>query len=165
MCFFMESIQQINKAQVQLDLTEDGWKHIDKNDVESIINKKDKWSFWWFNDDKTFVVTLRNGKVDNYKVSESEILFPEIEDEVDHVKEDVKSDILFSLELDPTAEVKDTRDAFEKAKWSDKKVFWFYSKWTHRKAVVVLDFSKGKKPKVVSYPLVTTNVKKKVVKV
>ena len=157
--FFMESMQQINKSKAQLDLRE-WWKQIDKNDVEGVINKKVPWSFWWFSDDKSWVTTLENGVVKNYKVPESEILFPEIDEEVDQVKEEAKSDILFSLMLDPTGKVKDTRDAFEKAKWSDKKVFWFYSKWDYKKSIIVLDFSKGKKPIRKVYPLKNTKVTK-----
>ena len=72
----MEESRQLNIAKKTLDLR-GWWKQIEQKDIEKIINKKDKWNYWWFNKDKTWLSTMENWKVSNYKVNEIEILLNE----------------------------------------------------------------------------------------
>jgi hypothetical protein len=68
------------------------------------------------------------------------------------VKKEKQSELLTDLLLSPNCQVRDTLDAYEEAKYSDKTKFWFISKWED-KFVIVLDFSKWKKPKISRYSL------------
>lgn len=148
-----------------LDLRE-GWIQIKQEDVEEIINNKDKWNYWRFNEDKTRITTLKSCNITNYEVNGTEILFGEISETPSDLKQNTKSKILMDLFLSPENKVRDTRDAYEKAKYSNKKtpVFWFISKWED-KAVIVLDFSQWKEPKITSYPLDKYMLKMKVVNI
>ena len=148
-----------------LDLRE-GWIQIKQEDVEEIINNKDKWNYWRFNEDKTRITTLKSCNITNYEVNGTEILFGEISETPSDLKQNAKSKILMDLFLSPENKVRDTRDAYEKAKYSNKKtpVFWFISKWED-KAVIVLDFSQWKEPKITSYPLDKYMLKMKVVNI
>lgn len=148
-----------------LDLRE-GWIQIKQEDVEEIINNKDKWNYWRFNEDKTRITTLKSCNITNYEVNGTEILFGEISETPSDLEQNTKSKILMDLFLSPENKVRDTRDAYEKAKYSNKKtpVFWFISKWED-KAVIVLDFSQWKEPKITSYPLDKYMLKMKVVNI
>ena len=159
----MGDTEKINNIKTTLDLRE--WrKQINKKDVESIINKKDKWNYWWFSEDKKFVTTIENWKITNYKVDETNILFIEKAKKIPDIKEEKKDEVLMDLFLSPDCKVNNTLDAYNKAKWSDKTTFWFISKGKNR-AVIVLDFSKWKKPIITSYPLDRYNLQMKAVKI
>lgn len=159
----MEKSRQLNITKKTLDLRE-WWKQIEQKDIERIINKKDKWNYWWFNKDKTWITTMKNWKVSNYKVNEVEILFNEKNEKVPEVTQETKSEVLMDLFLTPDNQVKCTAEAYEKARFSNKTMFWFISKGKD-KAVIVLDFSEWKKPKRTIYPLDKYNLKMKPVKV
>ena len=161
----MKKITQPNTTKKALDLRK-WWLQIEKKDVENIINSKDKWCYWWFSEDKKFVTTIKNWKITNYKVWEVEILSsgkPKT-NIILRIKQKNKSELLTDLFLSPENRVGCSADAYEKAKSSDKTKFWFISKWKN-KAVIVLDFSKWKKPKITSYPLDKYNIKMKAVEV
>ena len=159
----MENIKETNSQTKTLDLRE-WWKQIGQKDIEKIINRKDKWSYWWFNKDKTWISTMENWKISNYKADEIEILLDEKGEKASGIRQETKSDVLMDLFLTPDNQVKCTADAYEKAKFSNKTTFWFISKGKN-KAVVVLDFSEWKKPKRKVYPLDKYNLKMKPVKV
>ena len=159
----MKNINQLNDNKKLLDLRE-WWKQINQKDVEHIMNKKDKWNYWWFSEDKKRITTLRGWKVDNYKANETEILFIEKTEKIDNIDQETKSEILMDLLLSPDNQVKCTSDAYEKARFSNKTTFWFITKW-QKKAVVVMDFSQWKKTKVTKYPLDKYRLKMKPVKV
>lgn len=159
----MEKSRKLDNDKKVLDLRE-WWKQIDKQDVERVMSKKNRWSYWRFSKDKTWVTTLHNWKITNYKANEVEVLFVGQAKKISNVKQEAKSEVLMDLLLSPDNQVKCTADAYEKARWSDKTNFWFISKWK-RKAVIVLDFSKWKKPKISSYPLDKYNLKMKAVEV
>ena len=162
----MGSIEHINESSKNsLDLRT-WWKQIEKDEIETIMNSKDNWSYWWFNEDKTWITTLKSWKITNYKVNETEILVDETCKIPSNFGEKTKSEVLIDLFLSPENKVKDARDAYEKARYSNKEipVFWFTSKWKDP-AVIVLDFSQWKKPKITSYPLDKYNLKMKVVKI
>lgn len=159
----MKNINQLNTAKKALDLRE-WWKQIDKKDAEHIINNKDMWNYWRFNEDKTRVTTLKGWNVVNYKFNETEIIFSENRGKNWDIKHEIKSEVLTDLFLSPDCKVGSTAEAYERARLSDKKVFWFISKgWW--KAVIVLDFSQWKKPKRTVYPLDKYNLKMKIVKI
>ena len=159
----MKNINQLKDNKKLLDLRE-WWKQINQKDVEHIMNKKDKWNYWWFSEDKKRITTLRGWKVDNYKANETEILFIEKTEKIDNIDQETKSEILMDLLLSPDNQVKCTADAYEKARFSNKTTFWFITKW-QKKAVVVMNFSQWKKPKVTKYPLDKYRLKIKPVKV
>ena len=159
----MENIKQSNSIKKTLDLRE-WWKQIKQKNVEKIINKKDKWKFWWFNEDKKRITTLRGWKVNNYKASEIEVLFVENTEKIDDIDQWTKSEILMDLLLSPDNQVKCTMDAYKKARFSNKTTFWFITKW-QEKAVVVMDFSQWKRPKVTKYPLDKYKLKMKPVNI
>jgi hypothetical protein len=159
----MKNINQLKDNKKLLDLRE-WWKQINQKDVEHIMNKKDKWNYWWFSEDKKRITTLRGWKVDNYKANETEILFIEKTEKIDNIDQETKSEILMDLLLSPDNQVKCTADAYEKARFSNKTTFWFITKW-QKKAVVVMDFSQWKKTKVTKYPLDKYRLKMKPVKV
>jgi len=140
------------------------WTQIDKKDVERIIRKKDKWNYWWFSEDQKRITTLKGWKVDNYKASDIELLLDKEVWEVSNIKQETESKILMDLFLTPDNQVKCTADAYEKARCSNKTMFWFITKW-QKKAVVVMDFSQWKKPRVTKYPLDKYRLKIKPVKV
>lgn len=159
----MENIGQLDTIKKTLDLRE--WrKHIDKKDAEYIINNEDKWNYWWFNEGKTRITTLKEWKLTNYKTSETEILYVKTSDKNCDIEQKVKSEVLTDLFLSPDCKVRNTAEAYEKAKYSDKSIFWFISKgkWD---SVIVLDFSQWKKPKRTVYPLNKYNLKMKVIKI
>ena len=81
------------------------------------------------------------------------------------IKQETKSEVLMDLLLSPENKVKDTKDAYERAKRSDKTTFWFISKDKKNKAVIVLDFSKWSTPKRTVYPLKEYDLKMEAVKV
>ena len=159
----MNNPNQLNTPKKVLDLRE-WWKQIKQSDVEKIINKKDKWNYWRFSEDKKRITTLKGWKVDNYKANETEVLFDEKDKKSDDIKQETESEMLMDLFLTPDNQVKCTSDAYKKAKFSNKTTFWFISKGKN-KAVIVLDFSEWKKPKVTEYPLDKYRLKIKPVKV
>lgn len=79
-------------------------------------------------------------------------------------KKEKQSELLTDLLLSPNCQVRDTLDAFEKAKYSDKTKFLFISKWED-KFVIVLDFSEWKRPKISRYSLNKYKIKLKTVEV
>jgi len=165
----MENIKQLDNTNKVLDLRE-WWKEIEEKDVEKIINKKDKWNYWWFNEDKKQISTLEGWKITSYKTDETEILFKisfmKDSDKISNINQETKSDVLMDLFLSPENRVKDTAEAYEKSRYSNKiPIFWFISKWKWNKAVIVLDFSEWKKPKRTVYPLNKYNLKMKAVKI
>jgi len=159
----MENPSQLNTPKKVLDLRE-WWKQIKQSDVEKIMNKKDKWNYWRFSEDKKRITTLKGWKVDNHKVNETEVLFVENTEKINDIKQETKSEILMDLFLTPDNQVKCTADAYEKAKFSNKTKFWFISKGIN-KAVIVMDFSQWGKPRVTKYPLDKYRLKMKPVNV
>lgn len=160
----MENINQLlygNK--IILDLR-DWWKQIEQKNVEHLINKKDKWNYWWFSEDKKRITTLKDWKINNYKIDKTDILLDEKTEKVDEVKQETKSEVLMDLFLSPDNQVKCTADAYERARCSNKTTFWFISKGKN-KAVIVLDFSEWNKPKRTIYPLDKYNLKMKAIKI
>ena len=124
------------------------------------------WNYWWFNEDKTWITTLKNWEITHYRTNETEILLDKKDENSSDVKQEIKSEVLMDLFLNPENKVENTREAFEKAKYSNKTpIFWFVSKWKAKKAVIVLDFSKWKEPKETVYPLDKYNLKMKAVKI
>ena len=156
----MENPSQLNTPKTVLDLRE-WWKQIKQSDIEKIINKKDKWNYWRFSEDKKRITTLKGWKVDNHKANEIEVLFVENTEKINDIKQETKSEILMDLFLTPDNQVKCKADAYKKAKFSNKTTFWFIS----NKAVIVMNFSQWKKPKETEYPLDKYRLKMKPVKV
>ena len=135
----------------KLDLSE-WWEQIKLSDVEFVIDNKDKWNYWWFNEDKTRLTTLKDWKISNYKVEDTEIVFDEnSKEEVSHIKQDTNSKILLDLYLTPNNQVKNSREAYKKAKFlSNKTIFWFIE----NNDVKVYDFSNSlEKPEIKAYSL------------
>lgn len=159
----MDNLSQLNTPKKVLDLRE-WWNQIKQSDVVKIMNKKDKWNYWRFSEDKKRITTLKGWKVDNYKTSETEVLFDEKDEKIGDIKQETKSEVLMDLFLTPNNQVKCTADAYEKARLSNKTTFWFISKGKN-KSVIVLDFSEWKKPKITKYPLDKYRLKIKPVKV
>ena len=161
----MKNFKELDTNKRILDLRE-WWKQIKQSDVEKIMNKKDKWNYWWFSEDKKRITTLKDWKINNYKIDETDILFDEKTEDVDEVKQETKSEVLVDLFLNIENRVKDTAEAYEKARYSNKApIFWFISKWKWNKAVIVLDFSGWKNPKKTVYPLNKYNLKMKAVEI
>ena len=159
----MDNLSQLNTPKKVLDLRE-WWNQIKQSDVVKIMNKKDKWNYWRFSEDKKRITTLKGWKVDNYKTNETEVLFDEKDEKIGDIKQETKSEVLMDLFLTPNNQVKCAADAYEKARLSNKTTFWFISKGKN-KAVIVLDFSEWKKPKITKYPLDKYRLKIKPVKV
>ena len=165
----MESFSQLNTNKKTLDLRE-WWIQIEKEDVEHIVNNKGEWSYWRFSENKERITTLKAWKVNNYKINETEILLNKNKEKaptiktIKIVKKEKQSELLTDLLLSPNCQVRDTLDAYEKAKYSDKTKFWFISKWED-KFVIVLDFSEWKRPKISRYSLNKYKIKLKTVEV
>lgn len=159
----MKNLNQLNTRKEILDLRE-WWEQIEQKDIEKIINNKDKWSYWWFNEDKTWVSTIKKWKVSNYRVNEIEILLNETSEKVSEIQQETKSEILTDLFLSPENRVKNTAAAYQRARYSDQRTFWFISAGNN-KAIIVLDFSKWGSPKRTVYPLSKYNIKMKPVKI
>ena len=159
----MENPSLLNTPKNILDLRE-WWKQIKQSDVVKIMNKKDKWNYRRFSEDKKRITTLKGWKVDNYKANETKILFVENTENINDIKQETASEVLMDLFLTPDNQVKCTADAYEKAKFSNKTMFWFISKGIN-KAVIVMDFSQWKKPRVTKYPLNKYRLKMKPVNV
>ena len=159
----MEKFSQINTNKRLLNLRT-WWIQIEKADVENIINKWDRWNYWRCDD--TYITTLQNWKLAHYKINETEVLTDEKNRRTPNIKtiKERQSELLTDLFLSPNNQVKCTSEAYEKAKYSDKTEFWFISKGKN-KAVVVLDFSKWKKPKISKYPLNKYKIKLKAIEV
>ena len=143
--------------QKSLDLR-NWWKQIEQKDVEKIINSNDMWQYRWFSKDKKWINTIKNWKINHYNTEEIEIFFNKSQEKIEDTIQETKSEILTDLFLSPANRVKDTADAYQQAKYSDKTKFWFVSKWLN-KAVIVLDFSKWDKPKRTVYPFTKYNIK------
>ncbi len=154
----MEKSAQLNTNFKKLDLR-DWW--IQVNNMEEITNIGNKWKYRWYNKDKTYITTIKNWIISNYKINETKIIFDEKIKKAENIKQKTKSETLIDLFLSPTDRAKDIVDAYEKAKQSDKSIFWFVSKWLN-KAIIVLDFSGWKKPKKTVYPLNKYNIKTKI---
>lgn len=143
-----------------LDLRE-WWNQVSKKNVEHIINSKDMWKYRWFNEDKTIITTIENGKVTNYNVRETDIIFKKRTEITKNVTQKTWPELLEDLFLDPTCEVKSALEAKEKAKYSDNKKFWFKK----GNMVTIIDFSNPKKPKIEKYQLDKYNLKQKTVEI
>jgi hypothetical protein len=162
----MKNLESWNIITRKLDLSE-WWEQIKLSDVEFVIDNKDKWNYWWFNEDKTRLTTLKDWKISNYKLEDTEIVFNEDSKvEISHIKQDTNSKILLDLYLTPDNQVKCSKEAYEKAKYfSNKTMFWFVTKWKN-KAVKVYDFSDSlEKPEIKTYPLDEYKIKMTAVKI
>lgn len=159
----MINLDQLNTTWKMLDLRE-WWEKINREDVEFVINNRDKWNYWCFSEDKTWITTLRDWNVVNYKANETDILFNDTSKSIQDFEQKKKSEILTDLFLSPDCWVWNTAEAYEKAAYSDKKIFWFITRWKE-KSVIVLDFSWWKKPKTTIYPLNKYNLKMKVIRI
>lgn len=145
-----------------LDLRE-WWQHVSKKNVEHIINNKDMGSYWWFNEDKTIITTIKQWKITNYKVCETDIIFRKKTEIKSKITQAIWPELLEDLLLDPTCEVKSALEAREKVKISDNKKFWFKSK--DGKMVTTIDFSNWDKPKIRKYPLNKYDIKQKTIQI
>jgi len=162
----MGDIEKDNKRKTTLDLRE-WWVHIEKKDVEHIVNNKDNWNYWWFSEDKKRITTLKGWKVENYKIDETEVLSNKKTEKaptIKIIKKEAQPELLTDLFLSPNCKVRDTLEAYEKARYSDKTKFWFISKWKN-KFIIVIDFSEWKKPKISRYSLNKYKIKLKPVEV
>lgn len=157
-----KKINNSNIIKEKLDLT-NWWQEITIDEVENIINKKDKWAYYRLTKDGKWISTIKDLKVTNHRTWEVDIQYPENR-EIPKLKEEIKTEILTILELDPTRQAKGSMDAYERAKWSDEKVFWFYTKWKN-KAIMIVDYTDIKHPKRKSYPLDKYQVKYKTIKI
>ena len=156
----IEQLQENPKITIDLN---DWWKQIQKEDVEKIINKKRKWKYFLV--DNEWVTTIVNRDIKNYKADEVDIINNETAEIPEAVTQAVTQattpELLKNLVLDPTCEVKDTLDAEEKARYSDKKKFRFKK----GNMVTIIDLSNPKKPKIEKYQLDKYNLKQKTVKI
>ena len=143
-----------------LDLRE-WWNQVSKKNVEHIINSKDMWRYWWFNEDKTIITTIENWKITNYNVNETDIIFKKRTEITSKVTQATTPELLEDLFLDPTCEVKSALEAKEKAKYSDNKKFWLQKDNT----VTIIDYSYWTPPKIRRHQLDKYNLKKETVKI
>jgi len=154
--------QPQENPKITIDLN-DWWEQIQKEDVEKIINKKRKWKYFLV--DNEWVTTIVNRDIKNYKADEVDIINNETAEIPEAVTQAVTQattpELLKNLVLDPTCEVKDTLDAEEKARYSDKKKFRFKK----GNMVTIIDLSNPKKPKIEKYQLDKYNLKQKTVKI
>ena len=158
----MEKINDLSDNLPVLDLR-DWWEKCSIDDVELLINSKKKWKFWWYNQDNDWITTLNNWKIEHHLCSDFQVLLPE-EQGLDEIKNESQDEVCKTLLLSPSCKARDSKDAYERAKYSDKTVFWFESKWKN-KAIIVLDFTYWKKPRISRYPLKDYKIKMKTVSI
>lgn len=143
-----------------LDLRE-WWKKISKKNVEHIINSKDMWKYWWFNEDKTIITTIENGKITNYEVNKTDIIFKRNTEITKKVTQTTWPELLEDLFLDPTCKVKSALEAKDRARYSDNKKFWLQK----GNIVTIIDYSYWDKPRIKHYSLDKYNPQKKIVEI
>lgn len=137
------------------------WKQVSKKNVEHIINSKDMWKYWWFNEDKTIITTIKEWKITNYNVNETDIIFKKRTEITKMVTQKTWPELLEDLFLDPTCEVKDALEAKDRARYSDNKNFWFKK----GNMVTIIDYSYWTPPKISKHQLDKCNLKKETVKI
>lgn len=147
----MESIKQRNRVKKNLDLSEWWEKVSNAAEAQDRILKWEKWSFYWHDESKQWIITLKDGMFVPYKVSETVITLPSS----DKVRKGTSGRLVNTLKkkrikLNVRNRVKDSAEAFQRAKNWEKEEFWYVSEnW---KLVRTLDFSKWEKPRMTEYP-------------
>jgi len=156
-------IEQLQENPKIIIDSNDWWEQIQKEDVEDIFNKEKKWKYFLVNDG--WVTTIVDCVVTNYKADKVDIINNETAEIPEAVAQAVTQattpELLEDLVLDPTCKVKDTLDAKDKARCSDKKKFRFKK----GNMVTIIDLSNPKKPKIKKCQLDKYNLKQKTVEI
>lgn len=159
------SIEKRNIMVKTLDLREWWWELVDDiSNVEEIINNHKKWSFYWFRTDKDgkeWIVTLKDWKSDQYKLSETDIFYPlnTLEQQWIQISRRL-SDTLGKnrIELDDTYKVHNIFEAMNRGKAWENEKFWFYN--PEKTKIIIVDFTNWKKPRISDYKTEETEIVK-----
>ena len=142
---------------IRLDLRE-GWEKVyDANEAQKKFIKWDRGPFWWYDESKQYVVTLKDWKIAPYNLSNTVLVLPQNVSKRIWTVRKTASDLNIILRLNISNKVQNWEEAEERYNnWEDG-VFWLVT--PDNSTIATLDFSKGDKPIISEYPKNRTNVR------
>ena len=153
----MRLIEHEKWIRIRLDLREWWEKVEDANEAQRKILAWDKGEFWWYDETKKHVITLKKWKMTPYKLADTILLLPTATDKRLGAIKKTAEDLDIVLRLDFKNRVKNRNEAAERAEHWEKSIFWLIT--PDKKTIATLDFSKGSRPIMVEYPRDKTNVR------
>ena len=142
---------------VRLDLR-DWWEKVwDANEAQSKFIDWDRGPFWWYDETKQHIITLKNWKMASYKVADTILVLPSSTDKRLWAIRKTTADLNIILRLNYKNRVKNREEAEERFSQWEKEVFWMIT--ADRKTIATLDFVSWKKPIITEYPKDKTNIR------
>ena len=153
----MRLAEQESWIRIRLNLNE-GWeKTNDANEAQRKLLEWNKGPFWWYDESREYIITLKNWKFVPYKLSNTVIALPTTADKRISAIRKTVNDLNFVLKLDYKNKVSNWAEAQTRAKAWEKEVFWLITK--DKKTIATLDYTKWDKPIIADYPRDKTNVR------
>ena len=142
---------------IRLDLRE-GWEKVyDANEAQNKFIKWESGPFWWYDESKKYIITLKNWKMASYNVDKTILVLPNnINTRIGAVRRTIH-DLNMILRLDLKNRVNNRDEAEERFQNWEKEIFWLIT--PDNKTIATLDFSKGDKPIIAEYPKDRTSVR------
>lgn len=153
------SIEQRNVVKSTLDLRE-WWEMVkDSSEAQSRVLWWESWPFYWYDESKQWIVTLKDGQFVPYKLSETKVVLPDTDEAA--VKNGIGGRVLDTLKksrikLNYKNKVKDAAEAYKRVEAWEKGKFWFVSE--DGSAIRTLDFSGWEKPVMADYVVKETEI-------
>ena len=146
----MTLIEQESWIRIRLDLR-DGWeKTNDANEAQKKLLEWNKGPFWWHDESKEYIITLKNWKFTPYKLSNTMIALPTVADKRISAIRKTVNDLNFVLKLNFKNKVNNRAEAQRRFKEWEREVFWLIT--DDNKTIATLDYTKWDKPIIADYP-------------
>lgn len=153
----MKLIEQESWIRIRLNLSE-GWERTnDANEAQRKLLAWDKGPFWWYDETKEYIITLKNWKFVPYKLSNTVVILPTTADKKISAIRKTVNDLNFILKLNYKNRVKNWAEAQARAEAWEKEIFWLITE--DKKTIATLDYTKWDKPIIADYPRDKTNVR------
>ena len=153
----MRLIEQEKWIRIRLDLR-DWWEKVeDANEAQNKLVEWDHGPFWWYDEGRKHIITLKNWRMTPYNLTDTILVLPAAIDKKLWAIRKTAADLHIILRLDMNNKVKNREEAEERYENWENEVFWLVT--PDRKTLVTLDFSKGWKPLMTEYPRDKTSVR------
>ena len=153
----MRLLDHENWIRIRLDLRE-GWEKVyDANEAQKKFIAWDRGPFWWYDETKKYIITLKNWKMASYNTENTVLVLPDnVNKKIGAVRKTI-ADLNMVLRLNYSNRVENREEAEERFNNWEKEIFWFIT--ADKKTIATLDFSRGGKPVIAEYPKDRTSVR------
>lgn len=153
----MRLVDHENWIRIRLDLRE-GWEKVnDANEALKTLIRWDRGPFWWYDESKQYIVTLKDWKIASYNLSNVITVLPQNVSKRIWAVRKTASDLNIILRLNVNNKVQSWEEAEERYNNGEDGVFWLVT--PDNSTIATLDFSKGDKPIIAEYPKDRTSIR------